>query len=71
MILPEDLDNWFRYHPPGEGDPARYAAIRTAGHRLAGAILANTPPGADQSAALRKAREAVMTANAAVACGGR
>jgi hypothetical protein len=32
-------------------------------------IIRNTPPGSDQSAAIRKVREAVMTANAAIACG--
>ncbi|MGQ0816371.1 MAG: hypothetical protein ACT4O1_18230 [Gemmatimonadota bacterium] len=33
-------------------------------------ILDCTPIGADQAAAVRKVREAVMTANAAIACGG-
>lgn len=70
-IMQCQLDNWFTYHPPKDGDPARYAAIRAAGLGLAQAIVANTPPSADQSAAIRKAREAVMTANAALACGGR
>jgi hypothetical protein len=34
-------------------------------------IVALTPPSADQTAAIRKVREAVFTANAAIACGGR
>jgi len=37
---------------------------------LALVILEHTPPSADQSAAIRKVREAVMTANASIACGG-
>jgi hypothetical protein len=37
---------------------------------LAEAILENTPQCADQQAALRHVREAVMTANAAVALEG-
>ena len=31
-------------------------------------ILLNTPPCADQSAAIRLVREAVMTANASIVC---
>jgi hypothetical protein len=34
-------------------------------------IVAQTPESADQSVAVRKVREAVMAANAAIACGGR
>lgn len=64
------LENWFTPHPQGEGEAARYALIRSAGLHLAKTIAANTPASADQSAAVRKVREAVFTANAAIACGG-
>ena len=65
------LDHWFTHHPP-EGDQVeRYQRVRAAGKQFAEAILRDTPPSADQSAALRKVREAVMTANAAIACRGR
>jgi len=37
---------------------------------FAQAILMDTPSGPDQTTAIRKVREAVMTANAAIACGG-
>ena len=37
---------------------------------LATAILNNVPPSADQSTAIRLVREAVMTANAGIACEG-
>ena len=66
-----DLDHIFKYHQPQEGDPARYEAIREAGKHLAQAILDNAPAGADQTTAIRKIREAVMTANAAIALRGR
>ena len=70
-ITDADLENWFTYHAP-EGDQAkRYENIRTAGLMMARVIVASTPPSADQTAAIRKIREAVMTANAAIACGGR
>lgn len=66
-----DLQHIFTYHAPGPDDPAHYVAIRDAARGLAEVILAHTPPGADQSAAIRLVRESVMTANAAVALGGR
>jgi hypothetical protein len=62
-----EIDEQFSYHAPREDQPDRYQRIRDAGKALAMSILLNTPPGADQSAAIRKVREAVMTANAAVA----
>lgn len=64
----EEIVHWFTYHMPKSGQPEKYAAIRSAGMSLALAILHNSPAGADQSAAIRKVREAVMTANMAVAC---
>lgn len=63
-----DLDNLFTYHPPKGDQVERYAKIREAGLALARVISESTPPSADQSAAIRKVREAVMTANAAIAC---
>lgn len=70
-IGPAELENWFEYHPPRPGQPEKYAAIRMAAKALAYVIVGNTPPGVDQTAAIRKLREAVMTANAAVACEGK
>ena len=65
------IDNWFSYHAP-QGDQAeRYGRIREAGAAFARVIEAETPASADQTAAIRKVREAVMTANAAIACGGK
>lgn len=65
------LDNWFTYHKPTDGQPEQYERLRAAGRVLAQAILMNTPASADQTAAIRKVREAVFTANAAIACGGQ
>lgn len=64
------LENWFTYHSPMPEQLPKYQAIREAGFNLAKVIVANTPASADQSAAVRKVREACMTANAAEACGG-
>ena len=71
MITDEQIQNWFTYHAPnGLEQIAAYQRIRDAGHEFALTILANTPSSADQTTAIRKIREAVMTANAAIACGG-
>lgn len=68
MITDDDIENWFTYHSPKAEQVPKYAAIRDAGKRLASVILDSTPPSADQTAAIRKVREAVATANAAIAC---
>lgn len=68
MITTADIDNWFRYHPPTPSQRERYEALRDAAKTFAQQVLVLTPAGADQSAAIRKIREAVMTANAAIAC---
>jgi hypothetical protein len=68
MITQADIDNWFTYHAPTDAQAVKYNNIRDAGKFLAEVILDNTPINADQSAAIRKVREAVMTANAGIAC---
>lgn len=65
----EELENWFTHHPPQNDEQiAKYQRVREAGKFAAYVIRNNTPRSADQTAALRKLREAVMTANAAIAC---
>lgn len=70
MMGPNEIKHWFTYHKPKEGQPEKYEAIREAGKNLAEVIIANTPGSADQSAAVRKVREACMTANSSIACDG-
>jgi len=70
MITDGMLLTWFTYHPPSPDDAAKYLLIRDAALEFATVIRDNTPESPDQTAALRKIREAVMTANAAIACGG-
>ena len=67
MITKHEIENWFTYHDDPNKVP-KYKAIREAAKYLAGIIVDNTPEGPDQSAAIRKLRECVMTANAAIAC---
>jgi hypothetical protein len=52
--------------PPMPFPSAGREAIHAAGLALARTIVANTSPSADQSAAIRKVREAVWTADAAL-----
>jgi hypothetical protein len=66
----QNVDTVFQYQPPKQEDVAKYIAIRDSGRVLAHVILDNTPVCADQQAALRLLREAVMTANAALALNG-
>lgn len=65
-ITLENVDEIFRYHD----EPWKlkhYNEIRLWAKSLAQIIIKSTPDCADRSAALRKLREVVMTANAAVA----
>ncbi len=71
MITEHELVNWFTYHVPDETQQKKYSEIRTSALGFAAVILKNTPSCADQTAAIRKVREAVMTANAAIACEGK
>jgi hypothetical protein len=67
MITEDEIRNAFTYHPPTDAQKIRYDNIRVAARTLALAIIYNTPSSADQSAAIRKLRECVMTANASIA----
>jgi hypothetical protein len=67
----EEIENWFTYHSPNEQQQVAYKAIREKAKEMAQVIVNNTPPSADQTAAIRKLRECVMTANAAIACQGK
>ena len=68
MISQQQLDNWFTYHSPNPNQTPKYSAIRIAGRELARVIVECAPDSADTTAAVRKVREAVMTANQAIAC---
>lgn len=67
---PAVIEDIFSYHRPEPDQVPKYEAIRAAAKQFAQVLVANTPKCADQSAAIRLLREAVMTANAAVALKG-
>ena len=68
--LADKLEAIFTYHSPTGDQPAQYSAIRAKALEMAKVIVDNTPQSADQTAAIRLLREAVMTANAAIALNG-
>jgi len=68
MIRRADINSWFSYHAPTEAQIVAYKEIRQVAKSFAEVVLRHTPISADQTAAIRKIREAVMTANASIAC---
>lgn len=70
MTLEEKINEMFTYHSPNPNQQLRYVAIREKAKEFARVIYENTPACADQSAAIRLVREAVMTANASIALKG-
>lgn len=69
-VTHDNIEDVFTYHAPDDKQRAAYELIREDAKRLARTILSYTPACADQQAAIRLLREAVMTANGAVALRG-
>jgi hypothetical protein len=67
-LLAIKIENWFTYHPPKGDQAERYVKIRDAAKEFALVVARCTPISADQTVAFRLIREAVMTANASIAC---
>ena len=70
MLTDDKVEKIFQHQPPTEDMIPKFQQIRADANRLAKSILKHTPASADQTAAIRKVREAVMTANAAIALKG-
>lgn len=66
-----DLDHIFRYHEATPEKVDQYQRIRGAAKEFCRVILENSPTCPDQSVAVRLVRDAVMSANAAIALDGR
>lgn len=67
----EQIDHVFEYHAPNEKQAEAYKEIRAYAKDLAAVLMLRCPGSADRTAALRKLRETVMTANAAIALDGK
>lgn len=71
MIPTGQIENWFNYHPPKNDDEVHvYEDMRERGRELAHYINQQVPDGREKSLAMTKLREAIMWANAGIACGG-
>jgi hypothetical protein len=66
-----DLDHIFGYHDPAPEGRSGHEAVLVAAKDFARAIVANTPFGEDQKAAIGAVRQAVMFASAAITLRGR
>lgn len=62
------LDNWYSYHVPSEGQAEIYEAIRSKARELAELFDAVAPSCADTTYAHRELRNTVMAMNLAIAC---
>jgi hypothetical protein len=71
LLTDAQLDDMFTYHAPTPAQLPKYAAVNEAAKAFAKVVIANTSVSADQSAAIRKIRNARMTANMAIALEGR
>lgn len=67
--MASDIEKRFTYHAPKEGQPEKYAKIRSTARGLAELVYDLCPAGREKSLALTKVEEAVMWANAAIARG--
>lgn len=65
-ISDADLQRWFTYKTATGNQADRIEMIREAGLEFARVVNRLAPSSPDQTAAIRKIREAVMTANAAI-----
>ena len=68
---PQDqIEKLFTYHAPTDEQKEHYIKIREKGMELARLIHEACPESPDRTTAIRKLRETIMTANAAIATGG-
>jgi len=70
-LSPQDVEHLFVSHTMSEDQKVHSQRIRNAAKEFTKVLIANTPPSADQTAAVRKVREAVFTANAAIVLKGQ
>lgn len=70
-VTVDNIEDVFTYHAPDADQTVAYLKLRNEARQFAKAIIELTPVCADQQAALRHLREAVMTANAAIALKGK
>ncbi len=70
-ITEDQITHWFSLHPATQEQRDAYRRLCTVGGAFAHAIVDLTPSSADQAAAVRLSRQALMTAIASIACKGK
>lgn len=63
----EQIEKAFTYHPPKDGQPERYSALRDKARELAELIDCECPNSREKSLALTNLEQTIMWANAAIA----
>lgn len=71
QLVAEGAEDCFTYHAWNADQVAKGNAVRLALQAAFETVIANVPPSADRSTALRKIREARMYANSAITHNGR
>ena len=61
------IENNIKYHPPKDGQAARYVAIRAKAKEFAMLLAAECPASRELSVAMTNLEQSVMWANAAIA----
>jgi hypothetical protein len=64
------IESYFTYHPPKEGQPAKYVVIREKAREFALMIDSFMPDGDDKKRAIDSLRTTVMIINQGIACEG-
>ena len=67
----QEIEDLFNYHSPTPDHNMKFTIVRNAVVKAALAIDSVCPPGADRTAAIRKLKEAHMTANASIILEGK
>ena len=70
VSIMQNLDWVFDYHRPNDEQRKMHDDVRAAAKNMVTVIIESCPACADRSAAIRKVREAMFTANAAIALHG-
>lgn len=70
-LTEEDIEEMFTYHAPTPLQVISLHEVREAAKTFCSILAAHVPPSADRSVAIRKLRECVMSANAAIVLRGK
>ena len=67
-ITPQQIDNWFAFHPATRTTGPLHDDVREQFRNLAHWLARKLPSGPDRTLTIRKLQEAMWSANATIAC---